>query len=118
MMTDAVADRLTTRALVTKRTHYCCRKPRKSPLMVVFDFISRIWRTSRPFFCKKIFLNYSKKKMFSEKKFHKNTRITLTAFAALKCWKNAGIMYKNLLLHREFNLAQYSSQHLYLDGLL
>ena len=56
--------------------------------------------------------------MFSEKKFHKNTRITLTAFAALKCSKNAGIMYKNLLLHREFNLAQYSFQHLYLDGLL
>ena len=31
--------------------------------------------------------NLFEKKMFSEKKFHKNTGITLTAFPALKCSK-------------------------------
>ena len=51
----------------SRRPHCCCRKSPPGCLMVVFGFISRIWRASRHFFCKKIFL-ISSKKLFSEEK--------------------------------------------------
>ena len=47
-----------------RRPHCCCRKPRKSPpgcLMVVFDFISRIWRASRHFFLQENIFNFFEK---------------------------------------------------------